>query len=101
MVLSNKQQIKRWLHKLPLMIDCEEFEGFILQYLEDELPPLKRFVFETHMKMCRDCRDYLAAYQRTIETARTAVDQQELPEIPEDLVTAILEAQKASGEKDL
>ena len=101
MALSNKQQIKRWLHKLPMMISCEEFEDFILQYLEGELPPMKRFVFESHMKICRDCRDYLAAYQRTIETAKTAVNQQELPEIPEDLVTAILEAQKANDEKDL
>jgi len=101
MMTSRKKQITRWLHKLPMMISCEEFENFILQYLEGELPPMKRFIFETHMKMCRECRDYLEAYKRTIETAKTAVNQQELPEIPEDLVTAILEAQKAVGQKDL
>jgi len=100
-VRSNKSQIERWLTKMPMMISCEEFEGFILQYLEGEMPTVKRFIFEMHMKVCRECRDYLAAYQRSIETAKTAVNQQELPEVPEDLVTAILEAQKANIKKDL
>lgn len=98
---SRKRQIERWLHMLPMMITCEEFEGFIMQYLEGDLPALKRIVFELHMKVCRECRDYLSAYQRSIETAKAATEQQELPEIPEDLVAAILSAQKANGKKDL
>jgi len=104
MAHSRKIQIERWLHKMPMMISCEEFEDFILQYLEGELPVVKRAIFELHMKICRECRDYLAAYQRSIETAKAAVQQQEqreLPQIPEDLVSAILAAQKASDEKDL
>ncbi len=100
-VRSNKSQIERWLMKMPMMISCEEFEGFIMQYLEGELPAMKRVIFDIHMKMCRECRNYLAAYQRSIETAKAAAKHQELPKVPEDLVTAILAAQKANGKKDL
>ncbi len=104
MTRSRTSQIRRWLYKMPMMMSCEEFEGFILQYLDGELPTVKRVVFDMHMKVCRECRDYLAAYRRSIETAKVATErqaQQELPQVPEDLVTAILAAQKADEKKDL
>ncbi len=81
----------------PMMITCREFEGFILSYLEDELSSRQRFVFELHLKLCRECRDYLAAYKRTIEVSQQAFDDPEAPvppEVPEDLVKAVLDARK-------
>ena len=80
------------------MITCKEFEDFVLRYLDDELPTKQRAVFELHMRLCRECRDYLAAYQRTIEISREAfrADDEPIPdEVPEDLIKAILEARKS------
>lgn len=99
-VRSRKTQIERWLMKMPLMISCEEFETFIMQYLEGELPRLKRMVFDMHLKVCRECRDYLAAYKLSIASAKGAIESEKLPPVPEDLVVAILEAQKVSGPED-
>lgn len=88
-----RSQIKYWLGKLPMMISCEDFEAFIIAYLEDDLPKMKRRVFEFHMKMCPECREYLAAYKRSVELAKSEMeDTQDLPPIPEDLVAAILDA---------
>ena len=75
------------------MITCEEFEAFILAYLDNELPQRQRTIFEVHIRMCRECRDYLAAYRRTTELGRAAMlpdSDAVLDDVPQDLVTAIL-----------
>ena len=79
------------------MITCKEFEDFILRYLDDELSARQRSVFELHMRLCRECREYLAAYRRSIEVSRGVfkLTDEALPEdVPEDLIKAILEARK-------
>lgn len=92
--------IRRWLKGLMLkrmhrMITCAEFESFVLSYLDGELPARQKSVFEWHLRICRECRDYLAAYKRTIELGREVLGPADdaVPEdIPEDLVKAILDA---------
>lgn len=82
----------------PRMITCREFEGFILDYLDDALPVAQRRIFELHMKICRECRDYLAAYQRSIALGKAAFQDPDGPvpdDVPEDLVRAILEARES------
>jgi predicted anti-sigma-YlaC factor YlaD len=77
------------------MITCKEFEDFVLNYLEDDLSSAQRSVFELHMRLCRECRDYLAAYQRAQELglATLGPDEEAVPDdVPEDLVKAILDA---------
>ena len=96
------QRITRWmrgvmLNHMPWMITCREFEDFILTYLEGDLPEKQRFVFELHLRVCRDCRDYLAAYRRTIEVSRRAFEDPDAPlpeSVPEDLITAVLAAKR-------
>lgn len=89
-----KPKLKRRLHgmmfKLPMMITCEAFEDFILAYLESELSGRQKFIFEMHLKLCRECRDYLKAYKTALELAKSSGA---LPQkVPEDLVTAVLAA---------
>jgi anti-sigma factor RsiW len=77
------------------MITCMEFEDFVLRYLDGELSARQRSVFELHMRLCRECREYLAAYQRTIEVGREvskSADEALPDDVPEDLIKAILEA---------
>jgi predicted anti-sigma-YlaC factor YlaD len=86
------------LRNLPLMIDCGQFESFLIDYLEGKLPGRQRAVLEFHLKICRECRDYLAAYRRTIEVGKAvfADPSADLPDdVPDDLVKAVLEARKA------
>lgn len=91
-IRRRKSQIEKWLLKMPMMISCREFEDFIIQYFEGELSWNKKFIFEAHLKFCKECRDYLAAYRLSIEAAKGALEQEELPAVPEDLVKAILAA---------
>ena len=83
---------------VPMMISCREFEDFVISYMEGDLPRGKRTVFEFHLKVCRECREYLAAYKRTIEVSRRAFaepDEAVPDDVPEDLVKAILAARQA------
>ena len=86
------------LKHMPLMVTCEEFESFILAYLEGELSPRQRMAFEFHLKICRECRDYLAAYRRTVELGQAVFSDPsaEVPDtVPEDLIKAVLDARDA------
>lgn len=92
---SVMRRMRGMMFKLPMMITCEEFEDFILAHLEDELPKRQEAVFQLHLKMCRECREYLEAYRTSIELAKDAytLDDADLPdEVPEDLVKAVLAA---------
>jgi len=99
---SPKKSLKKRIHgamfKLPLMITCNEFESFILAYLDGDLPKRQKLVFEFHLKMCRECREYLQAYRATIDLTRDAHEaelKKLTDQVPEDLVKAILAARKA------
>ncbi len=85
------RRIHGMMFKLPLMIACDEFEEFILAYLEDELPAKQKFVFEMHLKVCQECREYLRAYRASMDLAKHADDP--LPDtVPEDMVKAVVAA---------
>jgi anti-sigma factor RsiW len=91
-----KRRLKGFVLKhMHRMITCKEFEGFVLNYLDGDLPVSQQTIFELHLKICRECREYLAAYQRSIELGRAVFDAPDEPvpqDVPEDLVRAILDA---------
>jgi anti-sigma factor RsiW len=79
----------------PLMMTCAELEAFILDYLSGRLSARQRRIFSLHMLLCRECRDYLEAYRRTVTLERAAFRTPTAPtleDVPEDLVKAILAA---------
>lgn len=85
------------LKRMHRMITCREFEDFVLNYLDDELSVRQRSVFEFHVRICRECREYLAAYKRSIELGRAASAPLDGPipqDVPADLIKAVLEARK-------
>ena len=76
-------------------MNCKDVATFLDDYLAGELPAHKKFLFDFHLKLCRDCRNYLAGYQRSALLSRSAyLDQQSLP-IPQDLLNAILQANQS------
>jgi hypothetical protein len=95
-----KTGLRRWLKgqmlkRVHRMITCREFDDFVLRYLDDDLTIPQKTVFELHMRICRECRDYLAAYQRAMELGKSVLPSPDDPlpdDVPEDLVKAILSA---------
>ena len=87
------------MRTLPLMVTCQELEGFMVDYLEGTLPKGQRRKFDRHLRLCPDCRRYLEGYKRTISLSQTACREPDAPvpaDVPEELVKAIL----AAREKD-
>lgn len=79
------------------MIRCSEFEDFILDYLDDDLPSAEQRKFDFHLRLCPECRIYLDAYQTSVALGRAVCDELDdaIPEsVPEDLVAAVLAARE-------
>ncbi len=86
------------LRRMHGMITCREFEEFILRYLDDELEPRQKKLFEWHLRLCRECREYLAAYRRTVEIGKNVLGSENGPvpdDVPEDLIKAVLDSRNA------
>ena len=76
---------------------CREFADFIADYLNGELTPESRGAFEHHLRLCVNCQKYLAGYQATVTLGRRAFADDDAavpPQVPEELVRAILNARK-------
>ena len=85
------------LKRMHGMITCLEFEEFVLSYLEGELPERQKRIFEWHLRLCRECREYLAAYKRTIEIGKAVLGPANEPvpdDVPEDLIRAVLDSRE-------
>ncbi len=94
----NTSGFRRWMKGLMFrhihsMMTCKEFEDFVLGYIEGELSVQQRAGFDLHLRLCRECRQYLEAYQRSIDVNRavfTSEDDSLPDDMPENLIKAIL-----------
>ena len=75
---------------------CREALDFLMAYLDGELTAEQRAAFDEHLSICASCRRYLASYRETVRLERIA-NLEEAPPLPDDLVRAIVAAQKKSG----
>ncbi len=76
---------------------CEELIGFLMDYVDGELPPSEQRRFDQHLSLCTDCTTYVASYRETVRLGKIICQpgKDELPSgVPEDLVQAILEARR-------
>ncbi len=101
--MSHWSKLARWakgvmLRRGPMMMTCAEFETFVLDYLSGDLPSRQRRIFELHLRVCRECREYLEAYRRSNALGKAVFQTPSYPlpeDVPEDLVQAILAARDA------
>lgn len=93
------RRLKGVMAKLPMMIDCEEFERFLVEYFEDGLTARQRFVFDTHLRFCCECREYLRAFEAARTLAREAGQSEvsALDDVPEDLIAAVFDSLHHDG----
>jgi anti-sigma factor RsiW len=79
-------------------VTCRDFADFIMDYLTGELPRERREPFERHLSRCDNCREYLSQYRQTIDAGKLAFASAEAelpPDVPAELVKAVLSARKA------
>ena len=69
---------------------CRDFADFLMDYIDDGLPPEVKRRFEAHLEECPDCVNYLRQYRQTIRLVATAGDDELMPSMPEELVRAIV-----------
>lgn len=76
-------------------MNCQEFIDFLMDYLGGELPAGERACFEEHLRECSECVTYVETYKKAVQLGRAVCcreDQDVPPEVPEELVRAILAA---------
>jgi predicted anti-sigma-YlaC factor YlaD len=76
-------------------VTCREFADFVADYLAHELTADVRRAFDHHLRICANCRKYLTGYEETVRLGKSAFDDENAavpPEVPEELVKAILDA---------
>ena len=78
---------------------CREFADFMMDYLSGDLSPEPRAHFEHHLSLCANCRKYLTSYEETMKLGKRAFDEGDAtlpPDVPEELVKAILAARRSA-----
>lgn len=75
---------------------CREFVEFLMEYLDGALVEAERRVFEDHIGDCPACVNYLATYRETVRLGSSVCtpDAEVPPDVPEELVQAILSARR-------
>lgn len=77
---------------------CKELIDFLMDYVDGELPAGEARRFDQHLDACPQCAAYLASYRETVRLGKMICHPEEgelPPDIPEDLVEAILAARRA------
>lgn len=70
-------------------------DEFLRDYFDRKLSLGERFRFRLHLAHCRRCRLYLDSYGKTVALTKAAnANPAEAREVPEELVKAILAAQR-------
>jgi anti-sigma factor RsiW len=77
-------------------VKCREFAEFLMEYLDGALGDGERRVFEGHIEDCPACVNYLESYRETVRLGSRVCgsDDDVPPDVPEELVQAILSARR-------
>jgi anti-sigma factor RsiW len=75
-------------------VTCQDLVAFMLDYVDETLPPDVRARFDAHLAECEDCQAYLKDYRVTIDLTREAAAHEDPPSMPDALVRAIVDSAK-------
>jgi anti-sigma factor RsiW len=97
-VWSGIQQVSARRPAKSDLMSCREFADFMIDYLSGELSSDSRTAFDGHLSVCSNCRRYLAAYEESVTLGKRAFEDDDgavPPDVPEQLIAAILTARRA------
>jgi predicted anti-sigma-YlaC factor YlaD len=87
-------------------LSCKDVYDFLSAYLEGEVTPAQRVLFEEHLAECESCVRYIAQYKQTIRMGREAFESTHGPAgdpanagIPPGLVEAIRDTLRREARK--
>ena len=78
---------------------CRELTDILDRYIDGDLPRGQQLALKVHLLGCRDCRNYLRTYRQTIRASQALAktpDAPPPPDMPEELVKAILAARTSN-----
>lgn len=76
-------------------MNCREFAEFLDTFLAGTLPAEQAAAFRCHLSVCPQCVIYLDGYRSTVEACQRLRRADTVPpEVPNDLVRAILESRR-------
>jgi len=81
------------------MLTCKQFDEFMMDYLEGNLPFWQKVACGLHVRMCRKCAKFVDQYRRVVLLEKNAfvAPGDSIPEVvPEELVKAALACRKQS-----
>ena len=71
-------------------MNCRELSQFLMQYVDNALEREVHITFEAHLNGCHNCHTYMIQYRDTIRAGQLACQDDDVAEVPEDLVRAVL-----------
>lgn len=86
-----------------LMGTHTEIREFLVNYLEDKLPALKKYQFQMHLLLCKDCGNYLGKYRSSIDLSKNYLDDpppRELVNLTLKFIEDNLEEKKKESEPE-
>ena len=93
--MSVKHKMIRAMFGLMRLPTCEEVEQFAYDFLEGVLDSKTMKAVEWHLKACKNCKRFIAAYQKTASLGKTFKKPSLDPEFKENLFEFLM--QKAGG----
>lgn len=76
------------------MINCKEVNEQASDYMDGDLPLLKRLSIAMHIFICRDCRNYLKQLRSTAAAIATVKPKEKTAIDTQDIVNNLIEKQK-------
>lgn len=73
-------------------MNCREISEFLMEYVGDTLDADVSQTFQQHLTKCTNCHEYLTQYRETIRAGQIACRDDDVPDLPEDLVHAVMAA---------
>ena len=78
-------------------MSCQEFVELVTEYLENNLLPEVRKLFDEHREVCPGCETYLEQIRQTISTLRHIGEEQVSPQTKQKLLLAFRQLQSKKG----
>jgi predicted anti-sigma-YlaC factor YlaD len=71
-------------------MNCRELSQFLMEYVDQTLEREVYVTFEAHLNGCQNCHTYVIQYRETIRAGQLACQDDDVSDLPEDLVQAVL-----------